>query len=110
MYLGMMEEAEYPNKDVQLSPGDAVLIYSDGATEIDGDKGMVGSERLGEWIAQARADNLSPEAALQLIRSGLSEYSMKGGHITPFDDDVTLILVSLKVPASLPLERKATLS
>jgi serine phosphatase RsbU (regulator of sigma subunit) len=101
MYLGFLPGVEYPNKDVQLSPGDAVLLYSDGATEIDGDNGMVGSERLGEWIGQARADALSPEATLQQVRSSLSEYSMKNGHVTAFDDDVTLILVSLKAPGAV---------
>ena len=71
---------------------------------------MFGAERLGEWIAEARADRsfdgshrpTRPEecGAVFERKTSVGQYSTRNGHVTAFDDDVTLIPVSLKAPAA----------
>jgi serine phosphatase RsbU (regulator of sigma subunit) len=49
--LGVFEDPELTDVVVQMSPGDAILLYTDGVTESRGDGPIYGEERLKELLA-----------------------------------------------------------
>jgi sigma-B regulation protein RsbU (phosphoserine phosphatase) len=49
--LGVFEDPELTDVVVQLGPGDAILLYTDGVTESRGDGPIYGEERLKELLA-----------------------------------------------------------
>jgi sigma-B regulation protein RsbU (phosphoserine phosphatase) len=59
--LGMMPEASYQETTVQLAPGDALLLFTDGATELfdptDKEMGIPGLERLVRALEQGLPPN-----------------------------------------------------
>jgi hypothetical protein len=99
MYLGFLGEVEYPNNGIRLTSGDAVLLYSDGATEIDTPDGLLGNACLGEFPRLARMTSPCKRPSNE---SGRAYPSVQPRIVTPrfFEDDVTLIVVSLKAGAS----------
>lgn len=55
--LGLMDDAEYGSQAVQLKPGEALVLYTDGITEAFNDhKDMFGIERLNHAIRRAPMD------------------------------------------------------
>lgn len=52
--LGLMDDAEYGTQTVQLRPGEALILYTDGITEaFNTQKAMFGNERLHRAILRA---------------------------------------------------------
>ena len=88
--LGVMPGAGYETGTAfTLEPGDALLLYTDGATEAQSPSGaFFGLERLtGAFSASARD---GPEAVLQTVRTALRAFT--GG--APNRDDLTLLAVT----------------
>lgn len=55
--LGILEDVKYESASVQLSPGQAIAVYTDGITEaFNAQKDMYGVERLKAAISAAPAD------------------------------------------------------
>lgn len=90
--LGAMEDA-VPEEAVdryELSPGDRLMIYSDGLTEVwDAHEEMLGVEGLGELALRLRKLPLS-EMREGIIR-GVVSFSA-----TPVHDDMSLVLLELR--------------
>lgn len=73
---------------VQLEPGDALVLYSDGVTEaMDADQQEFGEERLCRAVAAADGENA--DGVQQRILTDLQEFL--GG--APPQDDLTLVVV-----------------
>ncbi|MET0592702.1 MAG: two-component regulator propeller domain-containing protein [Polyangiaceae bacterium] len=96
MYLGFFPEVEYADDSCKLDVGHALLVYSDGATELPNAAGeLFGSERLGETVRAALARSDDVEAALGVVASALAEYR-GDAHA---NDDITLILFRIAAPS-----------
>lgn len=90
MPLGLMPGMNYEEKEAHLSPGDGLMIYSDGLVEahnVSGD--MFGFPRLRELLAeQSQLGDRSGEASIQLLKGKLAEFT---GPTWEQEDDVTLV-------------------
>ena len=89
MYLGLSAAIEYVDTKCRLEPGHAILVYSDGASELqNADNAMFGSDCLAETALAAIAQAGDVQTALDTINATLTTYRGK----RPADDDITLIL------------------
>lgn len=85
--LGMFCEAEYASRDLQLAPGDVLVLYSDGWTEAETDDGEYGIGRAAAILRQVRK---LPMAELLAACRGDMEKFLGGA---PRGDDLTLLAV-----------------
>jgi sigma-B regulation protein RsbU (phosphoserine phosphatase) len=75
---------------VDLEPGDRLVLFTDGITEIaNTDNDEFGEERLMEVLRANRA--LDAEAMQKLVMAAVAEFS--GGN---FQDDATLIVAAVE--------------
>ncbi len=88
LVLGFAEDFAYTEGQVRLAAGDALLLYSDGASEaMDLRRQEFGEERLRQaWRGCA---TLSPEAAVAKLMAELEAF--RAG--APQSDDVTLVIL-----------------
>ena len=88
MPVGMIEGAEFTLAEEQLSPGDKLLIYSDGVTEAQNSAGdFFGKKRLREVVA-AHASQ-SAAAVHDAVQEAVTEFT--GGAAQ--SDDITVLVV-----------------
>lgn len=86
--VGMGLGSTYAPGQVHITEGDALLIYTDGVTELESPEGeQYGDQRLESAFRDAQEAN--PEHALQLITSRLQTHA--DGR--PPDDDISLVYV-----------------
>ena len=86
--LGILPTADYEVGQIQLNPGEVLVVYSDGVSEANNLKGdEYGLERLSEVVSQ----NLSRSASgiRDKVESSLSEFTQTA----PAGDDITLVIV-----------------
>lgn len=89
--LGVLPRAAYRNTELELAPGDRVLLYTDGVTEArNGAEEDFGDERLRELAATA--GDLAPDAFADELLRRLETWRGRG---EGFDDDVTAVVVAL---------------
>ena len=82
--LGRFRQAEYRNEELRVSPGDRILLYTDGVTEALSPAGEpFGDERLREFLAFS--------AALDALLGRLAEWTGREPG-APLDDDVTVVM------------------
>jgi sigma-B regulation protein RsbU (phosphoserine phosphatase) len=87
--LGLLPEVAFSEERIDLTPGDTLLLYTDGVTEARGDGDYFGDERLLAW---ARDRDLSDVSAL--VDSLLAEVlRYQGGQ--PRDD---IAVVAVRYP------------
>ena len=86
--LGLWPELEYDQDTITLSPGDSVVLYSDGVTEAINVEGeQFGVERMQRiFVDEAPRD---AEHAVQKIFDAMSEFA---GDAPQFDDSTCLII------------------
>ncbi len=85
--IGALPSGEYTPMEVDVSPGDVVLAYSDGITEAVSQKGeFFGSERLLEVLASASG---GPQSIVEQVEDAIETFT---GGATPYDD-LTLVAV-----------------
>lgn len=83
--LGVELGYEYEQVELELQPGDSMLMYTDGTSEaVDDDYNLFGIERLKSSVSKA------PPQAEQLIRSVLDDVEEFSGEAT-FRDDICLV-------------------
>ena len=87
MPVGLLADATYDEECTRLSPGDRLLIYSDGITECEGPGGMLEEEGLARLIAPLAG--LPGAELLDRLHEALGEFT--GG--AAFSDDVSALLV-----------------
>ena len=86
--IGLIQEAQYLDVTIALTPGDSVLLISDGVTEcFNPDDEPFGEARL-VGLLQA-AGPLAPQPLLDVLVSQLDGFS----HRLPASDDVTALVV-----------------
>lgn len=95
--VGLLEQATFSADRVQLTPGDTLLLYTDGVTEAESkDEDFFGTERLMETLGQHANASLG---GLQSAILGAVERFAEGA---PQSDDITLLLFRYRLPADAP--------
>jgi serine phosphatase RsbU (regulator of sigma subunit) len=89
--IGVQADARYPAAEVAFGMGDMVVVYSDGVTEAEAQRGadieQFGERRLVETVRALR--DRPAEAVVQGILSAVQRFSAG----RPQTDDVTLVVV-----------------
>ncbi len=84
--LGRFRRAEYRNGELRISPGDRILLYTDGVTEALSPAGEpFGDERLREHLTS------SPDGLLGLLAGWTGRQTGE-----PLDDDVTIVMAEVQ--------------
>jgi serine phosphatase RsbU (regulator of sigma subunit)/pSer/pThr/pTyr-binding forkhead associated (FHA) protein len=84
--LGMFDFAEFHTCHAQLSPGDVVLIYTDGFTEAADEKGeFYGEQRLREQLKEFKGTTV--EQLLEAVQANVRVFTSGA----PQNDDMTLM-------------------
>lgn len=98
MPLGLMEGMIYEADEVQIGPGDHLLLYSDGLVEAHNPRrDMFSFERLADLVAAA------PQSGAALIAQLLAELAAFTGAGWVQEDDITLLAVACHaLPAQVP--------
>jgi len=91
--LGVQAETEYRVVEVELAPGDRVVLSSDGFIEAQNeDEELFGFDRMQEAVRQSGADGLS---AAGLIDRIVDEVRAFAGE-TPQGDDMTCVVLAVE--------------
>ncbi|MGC4983817.1 PP2C family protein-serine/threonine phosphatase [Streptomyces sp. DT193] len=99
MLIGVLPQAQFTPARTQLSPGDTLLLYTDGLTEARGpDRELYGDEALRAFTAEQSATG--PQALITALTGLLAGFG------DGLDDDTALL--ALGVPAPLPTPRVKT--
>jgi serine phosphatase RsbU (regulator of sigma subunit) len=86
--LGILFQQEYPQRSVDLEPGDLLLLYSDGVTEAaDPDDEEFGTERLVEVVRENRGRGAA--AVIESINRAVDNWAGD----TPPADDITTVAI-----------------
>jgi sigma-B regulation protein RsbU (phosphoserine phosphatase) len=94
LFLSWMADAAYSSKEVTIGPGDWIVLYSDGITEMQTRNGEeFGRDRFREFI-EANAF-LSPEEFSTRLLDEIQTWSGRSREEEP-DDDVTLVVAHVK--------------
>lgn len=92
--LGIMDEAEYATHAIAFSPGDALVLYTDGITEAyDASRELFGEERLKRAVA--RGAESGGEGAGAILASIIEAVGAHAG-LTHRSDDRTLVVGLVK--------------
>ncbi|MGE5255879.1 MAG: SpoIIE family protein phosphatase [Hyphomicrobiales bacterium] len=84
--IGLIEEAEFAEKTMQLQTEDLLVLYTDGVTEaVNPQNHEFGRERLAALSRQP--DSMPAKHVVQEIRKGLGKFSDG----KPFADDITIV-------------------
>jgi sigma-B regulation protein RsbU (phosphoserine phosphatase) len=87
MVVGLLPNASYQAKSVELAPGSLLAIFTDGVTEaVNKDDEEYGEQRLLEALQQVRAR--TPEGVYKFVIEGIRSWQ---GDL-PQHDDITLIV------------------
>lgn len=90
--LGMMPGARYQAAEIELAPGDRLLLYSDGVTEAENPEGgWYGLERA-RALLDAQPATASMECLVEALVAGVQDFAASA----PQSDDITLL--GLRVP------------
>ena len=91
LLLGVISRAEFVNRTLQLDPGDALVLYTDGVTEARNAEDVeLDAKRLGASLKSLHGANASK------ISEALHDTVLHhvGGDPENLDDDVTVLVVS----------------
>jgi len=87
--LGILDEANYEETQIQIEPGDKVIFYTDGIVEaMNKHQDMYGFERLHEVAKSSQAE--TAEGLMNEIIESVSDFT----GAAPQHDDLTIIVVS----------------
>ena len=91
--LGGLEEIDYTQQELTLSPGDMLFLCTDGVTEaMNESREMYGDARLLTCLQQAEASRHSCRELLANIRASLEEYVGDAEQ----SDDITMLAVGYR--------------
>lgn len=88
--VGGLEGVKYKNYELQIQPGDRILVYTDGVPEAETEEHeMFGLDRL---LAAAGGPDLSPEETITAVRNAVDDFV---GDAEQFDD-LTMLCMEYK--------------
>lgn len=86
--LGIIEDVNYRLREVEIAPGEQLVIFSDGITEAQNSDGdFYGDEQFEQWLLQH--PDYSPSDLISLILLELEMF--RGSH--PQSDDITMLII-----------------
>jgi phosphoserine phosphatase RsbU/P len=90
LLLGVVSRAEFVNRELQLDPGDSLVLFTDGVTEARNDAGIdLGSNTLADALQKLHG------APAELLASAVNDTVLTHvGDAENLDDDVTLLVVA----------------
>jgi sigma-B regulation protein RsbU (phosphoserine phosphatase) len=89
--LGILEDANYQETEIQLSPGDRLLFYTDGIVEaMNKQEEIFGFERLLDVVQ--RSKSMDADSLLKEILNKVNEFTGDASQ----HDDLTVIVVSVE--------------
>ncbi|TMK63399.1 MAG: GAF domain-containing protein [Actinobacteria bacterium] len=97
--LGMFEDADLVDCDLDLGPGDGLVFYTDGVIEAGRPTEQLGDEGLAEALAEARPE--TPFEAVHLAETVARETqrnATRGG--SELRDDVALVAIRVRAPVA----------
>lgn len=93
LVVGVLEDTQFEQHQVAFEPGDALLLYTDGITELRSPTGeMMGEERLTACFERLASEATSAEQILDSLLGAVDEY--RGDRA--ISDDVSLVVVRAK--------------
>ena len=91
LLLGVFEEATYAEGEIRMAPGDVLVFYTDGFTEIFDANGIeFGEQRLAEVVSKHR--DRGPQWICQVLMQEVLNHARD----TTFEDDATVIVLKRK--------------
>ena len=91
LIIGVMKDFPYEQQYEQLSPGDILLLYTDGVVEAQNEQDeLFGEQRLASLLIEHH--KLAPE---ELIDHILEQVRLFSGHHN-FHDDVSLVVMQVE--------------
>ena len=84
--LTLIADAEYSGREMDLVPGDVLLLYTDGLAEARAGESMFGEDRIAAILR--RESGLDVETLCKTLRDEAREFSHQ-----PFGDDVAILAV-----------------
>jgi serine phosphatase RsbU (regulator of sigma subunit) len=91
--LGLMEKADYLSSEIILSPGDLVLLFTDGLIEVQNLKSELYTQQLLLAAVQKRLELPTPQLFDEMLDE-IRQYSENGA----FMDDVCVVGMDLTNP------------
>jgi sigma-B regulation protein RsbU (phosphoserine phosphatase) len=86
--LGILDDADYQETDIQFKPGDKIIFYTDGIVEaMNAKEEMFGFERLMEIMQHA--GDMDPESLLNKIVDSVNAFA---GNVAQHDDLTIIVL------------------
>ena len=86
--LGVLDEIDLDEGEIDIAPGDLLIFYTDGVTEsMDTSREQFGEERLQELVV-----GLAQASARRVIEAVVDAVAAHTGDVPPFDD-ITLLVV-----------------
>ncbi len=82
--LGLLDDPGYTDLRLDLTPGDTLVLYTDGVTEAPGHRARFGDDRLHEVLAGTRA--VAPQVLVDAVAVALSRHVGERPH-----DDIALL-------------------
>lgn len=94
--VGIFEDFPYQEQEVNMKPGEAIFLYTDGVTEAESaDKELYGEDRLLKALANARSHNVrTAKEFVEAIYNDVESFAEIGYQ----SDDITMVVVEYKGP------------
>jgi hypothetical protein len=94
--LGWFADARYPATTVAFEPGDRLILYTDGLTDVTNRAGVwFGDGELQAFVAANRS--LSADRFVDALVDHVARWSERGPH---FEDDLTIVVVDAEPPGN----------
>jgi len=91
--LGTKLDPGFEETSFAIQPGDTILVYTDGVTELQNQSGeMYGESRLKETLVEAAANPGSAQAVREPILSHISWFKDKSQQL----DDLSLVVARIR--------------
>ena len=93
--VGFQENLQYQSKDIQLQPGEMLLLYTDGVTEAENsEQELFSAERFRSCVTAMR------HRELQEMISGVRKEIARHAQGQPQSDDITMLALKYKGPSN----------
>ena len=90
--LGMKEDSLYEERTVQLQPGDALFLLTDGFTDaMNSQQEMFGTERIEDLLRNSALDGLPAQKMMEFIAAEVRAHVGNA----PQHDDMTMVVVKV---------------